>query len=557
MIRPKKIIRSFKGYRAPEPGRSGIVRLDMSENISRPSDSVMLAVSEIGEDDISMYPEYLETEKAIGRYVGIDPKNVMLTNGSDEALRLIMEAYISEDDTVVIMEPSFAMFKFYAKLQGARVVSAPLGPYLEFIEEPYDDLSDPRMIVLCNPNNPTGTMIPQESILRIADKYPDSIILVDEAYYEFLDETVIPFIKNRKNIVVTRTFSKAFGLAGIRAGALIADETVLATVRMIASPYMVSSLTSKICLSALTDTDKIIEDVKDIIQTREWLSSELSARGYQVYPSYANFLMVDMKDDAIKVMDGLKKKGFLVRDRTQVISGGVRISIGPRAVMEDFIKAFDQVRFDPEKYDAFLFDMDGVLIDVSGSYMCAIQKTASEFLDEGLSMKEIEDEKKHFGMNSDWICVQSLLRKRGRDVSLEEIQDVFDKIYVPLREKEKALFDEDRFKAILKIKKSALVTGRPRREAYYSLEKYGLTRFFRSIITLDDVKKGKPDPEGIIKAVRKIGAERAIYIGDTVDDMMAARQAGIDAIGISSSDSDRLLRDAGAVAVFKDINEVI
>jgi len=217
---------------------------------------------------------------------------------------------------------------------------------------------------------------------------------------------------------------------------------------------------------------------------------------------------------------------------------------------------------------AVLFDMDGVLVDVSRSYLVAIQKTAEFFLGDTIALPEIQKYKNRGGLNNDWDLTDCLLRERGKSVDKRVLIELFQDIYLGkefdgLITNEKWLLKRDILDKIAASYPTGIVTGRPHREASYVLKRFGVADYFPALITMDDLPldKNKPDPLGILLAMRLLSADSAVYIGDTVDDMVAAIKAGVKPLGVISPGSDEhmqkeaLIRN-GASCVLADINDV-
>jgi HAD superfamily phosphatase len=216
-----------------------------------------------------------------------------------------------------------------------------------------------------------------------------------------------------------------------------------------------------------------------------------------------------------------------------------------------------------------LFDMDGVLVDVSRSYLAAIQKTVEYFLEETLMLSEIQEYRNRGGLNNDWDLTQCILKERGKPVDRKVLIEIFQGIYLGnefdgLIKNEKWLLRKHILDRLAESYPMGIVTGRPQTEASYVLHKFGVKEYFSALICLDDVPpdKHKPDPFGILMALQQLSAESGVYIGDTVDDMTAARKAGVDPIGVIPPGSDKhtqrkVLIRSGASCVLKDINDVL
>lgn len=218
---------------------------------------------------------------------------------------------------------------------------------------------------------------------------------------------------------------------------------------------------------------------------------------------------------------------------------------------------------------AVLFDMDGVLVDVSRSYLVTIQKTVEFFLGNLIGLSEIQEYKNRVGMNNDWDLTECLLRERGKPVAKKDIIDIFQDIYLGyefdgLIRNEKWLMNRDILDQVAALYPTGIVTGRPRMEASYVLKRFDVTDYFRVLVTMDDVPpdKNKPDPYGIVLAMQRLSASSAYFIGDTVDDMVAAIGAGVIPVGVVSSGSDpktqeEVLIRHGASRILHNVNAIV
>jgi len=218
---------------------------------------------------------------------------------------------------------------------------------------------------------------------------------------------------------------------------------------------------------------------------------------------------------------------------------------------------------------AVLFDMDGVLVDVSRSYLVTIQKTVEFFLGSLIGLSEIQEYRNRGGMNNDWDLTECLLRERGKPVAKKDIIDIFQDIYLGyefdgLIRNEKWLMNRDILDQVAALYPTGIVTGRPRMEASYVLKRFDVTDYFRVLVTMDDVPpdKNKPDPYGIVLAMQRLSASSAYFIGDTVDDMVAATEAGVIPVGVVSSGSDPKTQEEalirhGASQILRSVNAIV
>src|SRR3989344_8349724 len=245
MIRPRKAVIEMKEYNPPTSGREKSLRLDFNENTIGCSPVVIKSLREIGRKSLSVYPEYTDLRRGLAKYCNVNADEIIATNGTDEAIKTIIESYIEKGkDEIIIPVPTYAMFKFYAQLNEAVIKEISYNGDLSFpTEQVLSAISDStKIIVLVNPNNPTGTSINAKDIIKIIEKAKrcNSLVLMDEAYYQFYGKTAIPFITLYDNLFIIQTFSKAFGLAGLRLGYTISNKNNIRNIQKELSPYSVN-----------------------------------------------------------------------------------------------------------------------------------------------------------------------------------------------------------------------------------------------------------------------------------------------------------------------------
>ena len=332
----RKAILDRKTYEAPAEGRSKNIRLDFNENTAGCSRAVIRALGRIPPRVVAMYPEYQKPAQRLAKYFGVKPEELLLTNGGDDALRVFFDTFVDGGSSVLICEPTFPMYRYYAEIAGARIEALRYGSEMEFpLREVLSALErKPRVLFVANPNNPTGTLVRSHVVERILEAAADTAVVIDEAYAEFCGETMTKHIARYPQLFVARTFSKAAGLAGLRLGAVIGKEKSLAFLRRAMPPFPVNVAALVAAEAAIADRTAIRRYVLDVEGTREWLEEKLEGLGVRTYPSWGNFLLVSFGSAAAAVFRELKKAGILVRERPDCGEGFARISIGTRKEME-------------------------------------------------------------------------------------------------------------------------------------------------------------------------------------------------------------------------------
>jgi histidinol-phosphate aminotransferase len=340
----RKAILLRRTYEAPAEGRAGKIRLDFNENTSGCSDAARRALARLTTKEIATYPEYQVPMRKLARYFRVDPSELLLTNGGDDALRVFFDTFVEPQAQILICEPTFPMYRYYAEIAGARIHALRYGPGMEF---PFNDAlaalrERPRLFFLANPNNPTGTLVPGDAVRKFVRAAPNTIIIVDEAYAEFSSESAVPWVRQFPNLFVTRTFSKAEGMAGLRLGAVIGRRDSLAFVRRAMPPYPVNLAALVAGVAAVEERKTIARYVGDVKRLRAWFACELENRGVCVFPSSANFLLADFGRRGPAFFKKLALHNILVRVRSHDLGPGyVRITIGTESELKKLLKLFD------------------------------------------------------------------------------------------------------------------------------------------------------------------------------------------------------------------------
>ena len=343
MLSPREAVRTLPSYHPPLGGREGL-RLDFNENTVGCSPRVLARLRQIGPDQLARYPEREPVEKVVAEFLGVSPTEALLTNGVDEAIHLLCETYLEPGDEALIVVPTYSMFRIYAAATGARVIEIPAGSDFIF---PTEDLlgritSRTRLIAIANPNNPTGTVAPQEGLLRIARSAPSAAVLIDEAYFEFYGLSMLDYRREIPNLFVSRTFSKAYGLAGLRIGVLLGDPGQIRSVCHVSSPYNVNAVALACLPDALADQSHITQYVNEVCEGRERLEDTLKSNGIPFWPSQANFVLA--RFNSLQFIQKMRQRGILVRDRSSDhgCEGCVRITLGPRQHTDRLLAALQE-----------------------------------------------------------------------------------------------------------------------------------------------------------------------------------------------------------------------
>lgn len=337
----RKAILNRRTYEAPAEGRAGKVRLDFNENTSGCSPAVRRALARLTAKQIAMYPEYQAPTTRLAHYFGVRPQELLLTNGGDDALRVFFDTFVEPSTAILICEPTFPMYRYYAEIAGASITALRYGKEMEFpLEEVIAEFRKrPRVLFIANPNNPTGTLLREKELRRILQAATHTVVVMDEAYAEFSDFTTVPWIRRYPQLFVARTFSKVTGLAALRLGAVIACEKSLALVRRAMPPFPVNLAALVAAEAATGDRTTMRTYVNEVKRLRVWLAEELRKLNVKTFPSAGNFLLANFGPQGPALFRKLEQQGILLRDRGKDMGAGfVRITIGTSSEMQQLVR---------------------------------------------------------------------------------------------------------------------------------------------------------------------------------------------------------------------------
>jgi len=332
---PRQTVLDMAPYHPPTGGRAGKLRLDFNENTVGCSPRLIAFLcAHLNREQLSIYPDYAEAKPRLARHFGVGPDQILLTNGTDEAIQVFVNTYVDDGQQVVMLRPSYAMYRFYSELAAASVLEVDyLPPKLEFpLGHLVDNITEAtRAILISNPNNPTGVGIGLTELEQILQHATNAVVLIDEAYFEFSEVTAVGLIARYPNLFVSRTFSKVYGMAAMRIGAVLSQPANIAHLHKAQSPYSVNMLAAMAAAEAADDQEYIRATVEEVLESRAMLCAGLQRLGIEYVPSVANFVLVYAGQRASQIRDALLDRAILVRDRSYEIPGAVRITVGTRA----------------------------------------------------------------------------------------------------------------------------------------------------------------------------------------------------------------------------------
>ena len=335
MLRVRKCVQEVEEYRPVVTSHDAKLRLDLNESTTGCSPRLLAKLNSMDARTLALYPDRDAGEKLVAEFLGLEQAQVLLTNGADEGIEVLCRAFLEPGDEMIQVLPAFSMYEIFAQGAGAKVASVPADENYAFPQRAILKAINPRtrLIVITNPNNPTGVVASRPDILSVLEAAPHAAVLVDEAYFEFCGQTVMDQIGKIANLFIIRTFSKAYGLAGLRLGILAGAEEHMTHLRKICCPFNVNAFALE-CLSvALSDQDYINQYVRQTCATREWLTKKLEQFGFKCWPSHGNFVLSRFGERKPDILAALRARGIELRDRSDC-EGCVRLTIGTQQEME-------------------------------------------------------------------------------------------------------------------------------------------------------------------------------------------------------------------------------
>ena len=330
-VQPRAAVLAMPEYHPPLAGRDAL-RLDFNENTFAPSPRVLAKLQQLTAEGLTVYPEREPVERTVAAHFGLQSDQVLLTNGVDEAIHLLACAFLDAGDEALICTPTFFMYDVSVGMMTSGLKRVQTDDSLEFPFERFLAAVTPKtkLILIASPNNPTGATVSREHLLAIAAAAPQSVLMVDEAYFHFHGESTLGDVGRVPNLIVARTFSKAYGLASLRIGMLAGDARLIGFVRKVSSPYNVNGVALAVLPEALADEAYVAWYVAQVHAGRERMFEALKELGVRTWPSAANFVLMDIGPRHKQLCAVMRAKGVLLRDRSSDpgCEGYVRITIG-------------------------------------------------------------------------------------------------------------------------------------------------------------------------------------------------------------------------------------
>ncbi len=546
----------MSGSGAPTTGARppGLLDLGLNEGAPPPAERLERLAAR-GPQLFAKYPDPAPLEAAYAAFLGTNPHHVLATTGGDDAIDRVIRAYAGPGQELVFPSPTFEVIPRCGRLAGATLApvayewgASPLRPVLGAVTD------QTAVVAVVSPNNPTGCAMSRGDWLELADALPEHVVLMaDLAYVEFADADPTPALLARPRVVMIRTLSKAWGMAGLRVGFAVGDPGRIAELRDHGGPFPVTGPAVAVATEQLDGgVDRMRRFAAAVRRRRRRLAQLLRQADGEPVPSQANFVLARFPD-VRWIARGLGAQGVRVR-LLDGLPRHARVAVPPDdAGLDRLARALGCLR----EPDALLFDMDGVLADVGQSYRAAIVAACRSF-GVAVGRAEIDAAKAGGGANDDWALTHALLENAGVGASPAAVRNRFEEAYqgaedAPGLRRFETLIPDRRWLSELAGRfRLAVVTGRPRRDASRFLEEHGLASLFRAVVCREDAAL-KPDPAPVALALRRLGVRSAWMFGDTPDDILAARGAGVVPVGVVPPGAGGPIRaallDAGAARI--------
>jgi len=328
-----------------DPKCQNVVRMDTSVNVLGPNPVAAKVLEECASMDVNQYPKPYSDglREELAQFYDINPNMVIVGNGSDEVLDVIFKSFLEWGEKVVTPYPSYTLHSWFVKVNGGKVNEVDLTPDFQLITDDMLSASG-KVAILCTPNNPTANSFNRKDIERIIAEF-DGPVIVDEAYGEFAGESFIPLIGSHDNLIVTRTFSKAYGMAGMRVGYLIACEELTDIMNRVKIPYSLNRVSEMMAIAALREREYVDRIVRTVNEQRPRLASSLTKMRFDVFPSETNFMLARSPISSSRLTSALADKGVLIRDfgSKRMLEDCIRTTIGTQELNELLVERIEEV----------------------------------------------------------------------------------------------------------------------------------------------------------------------------------------------------------------------
>ncbi|MBU0590680.1 histidinol-phosphate transaminase [Candidatus Micrarchaeota archaeon] len=563
MIKARKVIEELAPYAAPK-----VVEADVKLNQNESPYDMPLELREeirrrLATTAFNRYNNGTSQRlrELLAKKFNTKADQIIVGAGMDELLYYLILAFVDKGDKIVRSVPSFSMYEICAKVTDANDKPILLSDNFELTEEFVRESNAAKLVFICTPNNPTSNSFDKKTIEKIIQN-TDGLVCIDEAYAEFAEQDCLDFLKY-ENVIIFRTFSKAYSCAGVRLGYAIANPQIIDRLNRVRLPWNLNFFAQIVGEVVLENESIFIERIAEIKKERKRLIS-LMKSVVELLPSDCNFITFKVANPNL-VFAKLLKNGILVRNISKYpkLENYLRVNVGTRQENNAFLKALKIAVTTGQQSQGqskgIIFDIDGVLVDVTKSYREAIKQTVASITGKNITNKDIEEIKKLPNSNNDWDVTYALitgikdLKNIGRtNEQYKKAKDKFQELYLDgLRDQEEILISKE---TLTKLKqkgyKLGIVTSRPREEALYVLKQFTLEFFSEDcIIAQEDCEKEKPNPDPLLLVKQRMNCVSTIYVGDTINDRLATRAAKMRYISVTE--------DPESDSVISNVNQIL
>lgn len=550
--------------------RTEPLKLDFNERADR--FPAWLDMTKLTPQNYWRYPDQTELKQQMSNQFGLLPEQIMVTNGGDEAIEIMFKVSCLEQKELIIPMPAFSQYLSGIKVWNSKAQLIPAQDNQSIdLEASLRALTDNSILVLTSPNNPTGETLALDVIRDACRKAKEkgAEVFLDQAYIEFTGqaEQSLSLLEEFDNLILLRTLSKAYGLAGIRCGYLLGSQSFIKRFTDRKMPFNIPRPTLEIARQAFSSEaqNDVADFCQKIAQNRDQLVQFLRQRGLNVLDSEANFILIIDAPDRLQLIKAACELNN-IQIKTDLVGLNLEQQSAIRIAIPYELQPLRQALSLALQPELICFDMDGVLIDTSKSYDAAIKQTVEYFVGTQPAQQAIDTLRSRGGFNNDWVLTYELIKQNTDDAvpEYEQVVEQFQSLYLGsdagagLNQLEEAILTAELCTQVFvqnsKSIKTAVVTGRPRGEAEIGLGLLGIRNTF--LVSDCDVIESKPAPEGINQCKAYYGATFCWMLGDTPDDIQAAKAAGALAIGVSTKENEQNLYQAGADLVVASVNEL-
>ncbi len=544
------------------------LKLDLNENIYKAPINLLSVIKNISIDEISAYPSYFEVIQKIADKYKLHSSNVEISNGIDEIYQAIINAYLEFDEELLTINQDDYYIENYAKSLNIEVKKINLTKEDDFVFQKKflcDSITPKTKIVyLQSPNFITGELIKPSTIKELLEEFRDILFVLDCSYISYCEfcnfEDFADLINDYDNIILIKSFSKDYGISGLRFCFVLANDNIIKNIKKIKSDYCVNCI-ALACLKLLINDEKTIEKIKESnALAKKYFLDELINLGFLPYKSEANFILCDFGPYSDFYYEKFKRNGVITKNfkKNSPFNSCLRITIPKLGAIKYILELLN-------KKDLLVCNLDGLVFDTIESSYAALEKTFGYFSNKKISKNEINSLKNLGSTDCDWYAIKYLLNKLQIFTPLEDIISVYRNIYrmQKLIDKHKLLIDKDVFLRLSEKYDFVIFSQKFKDDIDYEIKKYELDKYFYYFVTYENVFQGKlkPDSYGLDMIKKHCPYKKIMFLASNVDDVICANNADVISIGAicPSFDYNAMVNNykhLGASYILSDIKNI-